>query len=128
MIASRREDVLQDAAARLTAESDGNQVLYHAVDLTNRASTSAFATHAISALGGVDIFVGNAGIDISARIEDIKDEAIDAMCQANIGANVSVIRAFLRACGSADGDESCSVLQPRRYAPPPPKEWASIPR
>ena len=95
MIASRREDVLHDAAERLTAESDGNQVHYHSLDLADRASTSAFATHAISALDGVDIFVGNAGIDISGRIEDIKDEAIDAMCQVNIGANVSMIRAFL---------------------------------
>jgi NAD(P)-dependent dehydrogenase (short-subunit alcohol dehydrogenase family) len=49
MIASWREDALHDAA-----ESDGNQFIYHTVDPADRASTSAFATHAISALGGVD--------------------------------------------------------------------------
>jgi NAD(P)-dependent dehydrogenase (short-subunit alcohol dehydrogenase family) len=95
MIAARREDVLKESAARLTAESQGNEVLHHRLDLADRASVSAFTEHAIATMGVVDIFVGNAGIDCLEPIDNIKDESIDAMCQVNIAANVSLVRAFL---------------------------------
>ena len=95
MIAARREDVLKDAAAKLTEESGGNEVLYSALDLSDRNSIADSSNHAIKTLGGVDIFIGNAAQECLEMLDDIKDETIDHMLQLNVAANISLFRTFL---------------------------------
>jgi len=95
MIAARREGVLREAAEKLTAESAGNPVLYHAMDLADRASVDASARHAIATLGGVDVFVGNAALEIGSMVDGITNEMMDAMCQVNLTANFVLTRSFL---------------------------------
>jgi NAD(P)-dependent dehydrogenase (short-subunit alcohol dehydrogenase family) len=95
LMAARRQDVLRDAAARLNAEPliEG-RVLWHPVDLGDRASIRALADHAL-ADGGVDIFVGNAAQDTNQHLLDIDDDTIDRMLQVNVSANVELLRAFV---------------------------------
>src|ERR1700722_17188224 len=62
LIAARREHVLHEAAERLNAERQGaGSVHCRAVDLSDRKSISDLARHAMQSLGGVDIYIGNAG-------------------------------------------------------------------
>ena len=46
-------------------------------------------------MGGVDIYIGNAGQDINEHILSVKDSSIDQIMQVNISANVELVRAFL---------------------------------
>ena len=57
LIAARREEVLQVAAARLNDNpSIAGRVRFHQVDLADRKSVATLAEYAIDSLGGVDIF------------------------------------------------------------------------
>jgi NAD(P)-dependent dehydrogenase (short-subunit alcohol dehydrogenase family) len=95
LITSRREEVLREAAERLNAEPNTKgTVSYFAADLADRQSVKGLSDHAIKAMNGVDIFIGNACLEHFEHIENIKDESIDAMLQANISSNVELVRAF----------------------------------
>ena len=94
MIASRRQDVLHDAASELTKET-GNEVSYHPLDLSDRNSIAESTHYAVDTLGGVDIYVGNAALDAFETIDKVKDEDIDAMLQVNVAANIALVRGFL---------------------------------
>ncbi len=95
MVAARREDVLQQGAAKLRSESKAGDILCHSVDLSQRDSIKALSEHAIKAMGGVDIFIGNAGQDIFEKVEAISDDVIDRLFQVNTSANIELVRAFL---------------------------------
>lgn len=95
LITARREQVLKDAAAKLTQESNGNEVLYHVVDLASPDSVQRLGDHAIKRLGGVDIYIGNAGSLHFEKVESIAHESVWAMCQVSIAANVALVRAFI---------------------------------
>lgn len=95
LIAARRVDVLKMAKDKLQADSLPGEVIYHRVDLSKRDSIIELAEHAVATMGGVDIFVGNAGQDMFEHVEKITNSAIDQMYQVNVSANVELVRAFL---------------------------------
>lgn len=95
MIAARREDVLKSAAERLMAENVGTTVLWHGADMVDRQSVKALADHALATLNGVDIFIGNAGVEVNEPIDDISDESLDRQIRGNVSANVELTRALL---------------------------------
>lgn len=95
MIAARREDVLKQAAEQLMSELSVDTVLYHGVDLMDRGSVKALADHALATLNGVDIFIGNAGIDAQQKIVDISDAVMDQTVRVNLLANVELTRELL---------------------------------
>lgn len=95
MIAARREDVLKEAAEKLMAENPGTSVLCHGADMIDRQSVKALAAHALATMNGVDIFIGNAGVEVNEPIDAISEESLDRQLQGNISANVQLTRAFL---------------------------------
>jgi NAD(P)-dependent dehydrogenase (short-subunit alcohol dehydrogenase family) len=96
LIAARREAVLCESAERLNSDAGiGRRVHWRRVDLGDRASVAELASHALERFGGIDIYVGNAALDFHMHVEDIKDDAMDLMLQANIASNVALVRAFL---------------------------------
>jgi NAD(P)-dependent dehydrogenase (short-subunit alcohol dehydrogenase family) len=95
LITSRRAAVLREAAERLNAEPHTKgTVSYFPVDLADRQSVKRLSDHAIKAMNGVDIYVGNACLEHFEHIENITDEHNDEMLQANISSNVELVRAF----------------------------------
>lgn len=95
LIAARREDVLKDAAEQLRSESMSGEVLYRPVDLVDRAALREFADLATADLGGVDIFVGNAGQDLFEPVDHISDENLDTLIAINLVSNILLTREFL---------------------------------
>lgn len=95
MIAARREDVLAEAAKKLSSESSGKEVLYTTMDLQSWDSIYATQDHVISTLGGVDIFVGNAAQVDQQPIGSIEQESIERLLQVNVAANISLCQAFV---------------------------------
>ncbi|HKY90311.1 MAG TPA: SDR family NAD(P)-dependent oxidoreductase [Nevskiaceae bacterium] len=94
MIAARRADVLAAAANQLREET-GREVLYAPIDLADRSNTIAAARSAVERLGGVDIFVGNAGQDSWAPIDRVRDEDVDRLMLVNVTANITLAREFI---------------------------------
>ena len=95
MIAARREEVLEAAAQKLRSESDAGEVVFHTLDLNDRANVEHFARRAIETLGGVDIFVGNAAQDGLEKLEAVTDDNVDFMMQVNLISNIQLVRAFV---------------------------------
>ena len=95
MIASRREQVLKDAAGRLMQDPLIEQVLYHTVDLTDHHSIKALADHAAAVMGGVDIFVGNAAEVGMEALDNISTDSAERVMQVNFHANVALTKLLL---------------------------------
>ena len=95
LIAARREELLEEAAASLTAENHSGKVSWRSVDLFDRDNVKELADHATKTLGGIDVFVGNAATNYLEQIPDIKLQSVDELFQLNVTANLQLAQAFL---------------------------------
>jgi NAD(P)-dependent dehydrogenase (short-subunit alcohol dehydrogenase family) len=95
LIAARRPEALEAAAKQLKADPYIKNVDWHPVDLTDRASVSALAKHALDKFGGLDIFVGNAGSSYVQQIAEMDTQTVDDCFQLNLMANMQLAQAFL---------------------------------
>jgi len=94
MIAARRETVLKDAAKQLSEDS-GNAVIYRKIDLSDREDIEHSVDYVIDTLGGVDIFIGNAGQEARLGVSDDQEKIMANLMQVNFAANVSLVTRFL---------------------------------
>jgi NAD(P)-dependent dehydrogenase (short-subunit alcohol dehydrogenase family) len=95
LISARREDVLVAAAEQLTKEISTGEVIYRVVDLNDPSSVSQLSDYVLDELGGVDIFVGNAGQDLLYPIDSYPDESILQSFQVNTMSNIQLVRDLL---------------------------------
>ena len=95
MIAARREDVLENAAAKLTEYSTAGPVLYRKLDLSDPDGVAVAADHACREMNGVDIFVANAAHEHMQFVDDITDEAVAMNYQVNVASNIALVKKFL---------------------------------
>lgn len=95
VITGRRKDVLEAAAAALSAES-GNEVSWVACDVGDPASVQALFEEIENTFGRLDLLVNNAGIGNSpVPLEEISFEAWSAVVAANLtGAFLCTQQAF----------------------------------
>ncbi len=81
----------------------GESVITHPYDATDAASNEAWVEATMARFGRIDGLVNNAGIAISARIEDADETAYDQMWAINVKGPLRMTRLalpHLRACGS----------------------------
>jgi NAD(P)-dependent dehydrogenase (short-subunit alcohol dehydrogenase family) len=72
------------AAAAAVATRHGVPVSAHAVEMADSASVATFADAAVAALGGLDIWINNAGIYPSAPFLDIDHAEWDRVIAVNV--------------------------------------------
>lgn len=94
MIAARRKDRLEQAADKIT-KLTGNKVHCCQVDLVDRDQAVKLVEHAISAMGALDIFVGNAAIESVEPIEAITEDSYDALLAVNLTSNVFITKTLI---------------------------------
>lgn len=93
VIADIRED-LGKATANTLAQSGAN-VRFISLDVTDEASWEAAMPRAISELGGLDIVVNNAGIEISELVIDLNPQNVLKMLEVNVvGTALGIKHAF----------------------------------
>ena len=74
-----------DATARAIAAATGRHVLSAALDVTRTETLAAAAELAVRELGGLDIWVNNAGIyPVTGAAIDAADDFIDRMLEVNV--------------------------------------------
>jgi NAD(P)-dependent dehydrogenase (short-subunit alcohol dehydrogenase family) len=94
VIAARREEQLRAAADELGSAA-GRPVRWLTMDLADPADVTAFVGRANEALGGVDIFVGNAAQIHMEPLESLSDDTMRHMLQVNVMANIALARGFV---------------------------------
>jgi short-subunit dehydrogenase len=86
LLSGRREDVLEELAARL-----GDRAGVVVADLAERDAPTRLA----EAAGDVDVFVANAALPASGRVEDFGHDDIDRALDVNLRAPIQLTRALL---------------------------------
>jgi NAD(P)-dependent dehydrogenase (short-subunit alcohol dehydrogenase family) len=99
--AARRLDLLEALAAEL-ADSPGRVVPCRA-DVTVEADAVALAAAAVSAFGGIDVLVNNAGSEVQGPIDRLSIEAFEGMFRANAVSVFLCVRAALPALRESRG-------------------------
>ncbi|HSI48516.1 MAG TPA: SDR family NAD(P)-dependent oxidoreductase [Ideonella sp.] len=92
----------RDTAGRLTA--DGAKVGFVKLDVTQEADWAAAVKATIETLGGFDILINNAGIEVTALVSEIDPDQLRKMLDVNIvGTALGLKHAFraMRPNGSA---------------------------
>ncbi|WP_019877123.1 SDR family NAD(P)-dependent oxidoreductase [Sporichthya polymorpha] len=99
-----REDLGKPTVEEL--KSKGAAAEFVSLDVTSEASWEAAIEQTVSALGGLDIVVNNAGIELSSLVIDIDPEDIRRMMDVNVVGTILGIKHAFRAMrpGGAAGN------------------------
>lgn len=106
-LVGRREAVGQAMAESL--RNDGIEVVFHAVDLSDKGAPDAVIQTAIAELGRVDVLINNAGILIQGTAEDTTDEDWDQLMDVNLGSVFRLSRAVLPALRAQGGGSIVNI-------------------
>ncbi len=88
-------DVLKDVGEQTAAQLPGGGFV--PLDVTDDAAWESAVVHTVAELGGLDIVVNNAGIEVTQLIVDTDPEQIRAMLEVNVLGTMLGIKHGLRA-------------------------------
>ena len=94
MLVSRTEEEAS-AAAQKIADEFGNKAIGHRADVTNEADADGMAKRAIDELGGIDILINSAGINIRGPIDEVTYEEFKQVQDINVNGTWLASRAVL---------------------------------
>ncbi len=108
VITGRRVDRLEALAAEL--EGMGARVLPVALDVTDVASIDACVAEVVTELGGIDILINNAGMNVQASAVDLLPEEFDRVMDTNMrGAFFMATRVGARMIARGQGGSIINV-------------------
>ncbi len=99
--AARRLDRVETLAAEL-ADAPGRVVPFRA-DVTSESDVERLVERAVAELGGIDVLVNNAGMEVQGDLEHLALEDLEAMLRGNVVSVFLVVRAALSALRSSRG-------------------------
>ncbi|MFT4692165.1 MAG: NAD(P)-dependent dehydrogenase (short-subunit alcohol dehydrogenase family) [Limisphaerales bacterium] len=94
MLVSRNADEAQTAAATI-GEQFGKKAIGFRADVTSEADTQAMAEHALAELGGIDILITSAGINIRGPIDELSYDEFKQVQDINVNGTWLACRAVL---------------------------------
>lgn len=105
------DGALAVTAAKELAEQHGVRVIGTAMDVTDSASVAAAADLAVADLGGLDIWVNNAGVFPNVSVLEMSDETWDQVFAVNArGVFVSAREAARRMSDAATGGVIVNII------------------
>ena len=93
-IASRNEAELKATLEEITSAT-GRRGGYAVCDMTKRDDVSRLARAALEQMGRVDILINNAGMNKPEAIDQVTDEAWDAVLETNLTSVMALTRALV---------------------------------
>ncbi|MFA1545574.1 SDR family oxidoreductase [Actinomadura chokoriensis] len=112
VVTGRTQDAVDDAAERLRKDApDGVTVHGHAVDVTDAAQVQKLWDAAVDVLGGVDLWINNAGVAHTTRpiVETPADE-VRVMVTTNMLGTVFGSQVAVRGMRASGGGQIFNVL------------------
>jgi NAD(P)-dependent dehydrogenase (short-subunit alcohol dehydrogenase family) len=94
MLVSRTEDQACAAAEKIAADF-GHQAIGHQADVTVEAEAEAMAKRAIDELGGIDILINSAGINIRGPIDELSYGQFKQVQEINVNGTWLACKAVL---------------------------------
>jgi NAD(P)-dependent dehydrogenase (short-subunit alcohol dehydrogenase family) len=95
VIASRRREALEEAAAAVNASVGAGRVFPYAFDVRERAQCEALVSHCAERFGSLDVLVNNSGLAVPETVEEITDEGWETVLSTNLKGAMWLVRAAL---------------------------------
>ena len=92
-VAATLRDPSRDGALRSACEEAGVSVEVVALDVDDEASVAAGVAAAVDRLGGLDVVVNNAGIEVRGPLELVSDAEVRQQFETNVFGLLRVVRA-----------------------------------
>jgi 3-oxoacyl-[acyl-carrier protein] reductase len=84
IIASRRREILDEAANELNQKFGSERVFPYAFDLRIREQTENLVKYAIDNFGSVDLLINNSGLAVPETVTEITEEGWDKVLETNL--------------------------------------------
>jgi len=84
VIASRRQNVLDEAAAELNSKFGENKVIPYAFDIRRRAETENLVRFALEKRGAIDVLINNSGLAVPETVTEITAAGWDTVLETNL--------------------------------------------
>jgi NAD(P)-dependent dehydrogenase (short-subunit alcohol dehydrogenase family) len=95
VIASRREDVLRQAADEINRRCGAERVSIYAFDIRDRGQIDAMVEQIISQQGTLDVVVNNSGLAVPETVDQITEDGWDKVMETNLRGIMQLVRAAL---------------------------------
>ncbi len=95
VIASRRAEVLKEAADEINEMVGWERVFPYAFDLRNRAEIDSLVSRVIERWRSLDVLVNNSGLAVPETVDQISDEGWDKVMDTNLRGVMQLTRAVL---------------------------------
>jgi NAD(P)-dependent dehydrogenase (short-subunit alcohol dehydrogenase family) len=109
VIASRRKDVLERAAAEMNASVGDLRVFAYAFDVRERAQCEAVVRYTVERFGALDVLVNNSGLAVPEVVEEISEEGWDKVLETNLKGAMWLVRAALPFMAARDFGDIVNV-------------------
>lgn len=112
VVSGRTEAAVEEAVAKLRTEAAGEAAVHgHAVDVTDAAQVDGLWSAAAEALGGVDLWINNAGVAHTTRpIVETTPAEVRAMVETNMLGTVYGAQTAVRGMLAGGGGQVFNVL------------------
>ena len=95
VIASRRRDVLLQAADELNGALGAERVFPYEFDIRVSAQVEELVSDIVGRWQAIDVLVNNSGLAVAETVEEISDEGWDTVMETNLRGVMQLVRAVL---------------------------------
>jgi len=95
VIASRRREALEAAAAEINGLAGAGRVHTYAFDVRARGECEALVSHVVERFGSLDVLVNNSGLAVPETVEEMTDEGWETVLSTNLKGAMWLVRAAL---------------------------------
>ncbi|HMF58334.1 MAG TPA: SDR family oxidoreductase, partial [Pyrinomonadaceae bacterium] len=109
VVASRRDDVLKQAADEINSRLRAERVFPYAFDIRDRALTENLVMYINEKWGATDILVNNSGLAVPETVTEITDEGWDKVFETNLRGAMWLVRRVMQAMVAQDFGDIVNV-------------------
>ena len=95
VIASRRQEVLNETAAKVNENVGDERVFAYAFDIRQRDHIDLLVGHVIERFGAVDVLVNNSGLAVPETVDQITEDGWDKVMDTNLRGVMQLARSCL---------------------------------
>lgn len=109
VVASRRGEVLERAAAELNEATGAERVFAYAFDVRVREECEAVVRHCVERFGALDVLINNSGLAVPELVEEITEEGWETVLSTNLKGAMWLVRAALPFMSAQDFGDIVNV-------------------